>query len=443
MTGLRYRWRELSLVKQFVLMACIVVGAGMIVLGSFVSAEIEEDVIHNAAVSTSLYVSSFNETYLEELTRGSELSQESLQALDTSFIDTELGRQIMSVKIWRPDGTVVYTTRRDFIATDFWSNPNLQKALKGQVSAQFGNPLNDPETLANFRLPLLKIYAPIHAKNNDRVVAVAVFFTRADLLQADLVTARLRSWVAVGGVALLQIVSLYGIVWRGNRTIESQRAVLVDARRTSVETNERFLRRIGGELHDGPAQLISLALLRLSSLRPLMAPEHTKSEEFEKIHGVLQDCLREIRHLSAGLAPPHLESQPLQKVLELAVRQHEQRTGSAVDAVIDPLPDMSSLHKVCIYRFVQQGLQNSYRHAAGVGQRVYAVSDGTMLAVEVADDGPGFCPSKSRGGDRLGLASMRDRIESLGGTFTLETSVGSGTTLRVSFQVDDIREKNA
>ncbi len=292
-------------------------------------------------------------------------------------------------------------------------------------------------------MPLLKIYAPIHAKNNDRVVAVAVFFTRADLLQADLVTARLRSWVAVGGVALLQIVSLYGIVWRGNRTIESQRAVLVDARRTSVETNERFLRRIGGELHDGPAQLISLALLRLSSLRPLMAPEHTKSEEFEKIHGVLQDCLREIRHLSAGLAPPHLESQPLQKVLELAVRQHEQRTGSAVDAVIDPLPDMSSLHKVCIYRFVQQGLQNSYRHAAGVGQRVYAVSDGTMLAVEVVDDGPGFCPSKSRGGDRLGLASMRDRIESLGGTFTLETSVGSGTTLRVSFQVDDIREKNA
>jgi signal transduction histidine kinase len=38
---------------------------------------------------------------------------------------------------------------------------------------------------------------------------------------------------------------------------------------------------------------------------------------------------------------------------------------------------------------------------------------------------------------------MRDRIESLGGTFTLETSVGSGTTLRVSFQVDDIRAKNA
>src|SRR6516225_2873481 len=122
MTGLRYRWRELSLVKQFVLMACIVVGAGMIVLGSFVSAEIEEDVIHNAAVSTSLYVSSFNETYIEELTNGSELSEASLQALDTSFIDTELGRQIMSVKIWRPDGTVVYTTRRDLVTTDFWSN---------------------------------------------------------------------------------------------------------------------------------------------------------------------------------------------------------------------------------------------------------------------------------------------------------------------------------
>src|SRR5262249_38263816 len=149
--------------------------------------------------------------------------------------------------------------------------------------------------------------------------------------------------------ALLQIISLYGIVWRGNKTIESQRAVLVDARRTSVETNERFLRRIGADLHDGAAQLISLALLRLDSLRPLIAPEHSKSEEFAKIHGVLQDCLREIRHLSAGLAPPQLDNMPLQKVLQLVVRQHEQRTDRPVDAIIDPLPDMSSLHKVCIY----------------------------------------------------------------------------------------------
>jgi signal transduction histidine kinase len=442
MTNLRNRWHELSLVRQFALMACIVVGAGMIALGSFVSAEIENDVVHNAAMGMALYVSSFDEPHLyEELTNGSDLSAASLQTLDESFTDTELGRQIISVKIWRPDGTVVYATTRDIINTDFWSNPNLQKAVKDQVSAQFGVPGGEPEALVrNLQIPLLKIYAPIHGKKSDRVIAVAQFFTRADLLKADLDTARLRSWIAVAGVALLQIAALYGIVWRGNKTIESQRAVLVGARRASVETNERFLRRVGADLHDGPAQLISLALLRIDSLRPLLTPEHSRSKEFEKIHGVLQDCLREIRHLSAGLAPPHLDSLPLQKVLELAVRQHEQRTGSIVDAVIEKLPpDMSALHKACLYRFVQQGLQNAYRHAAGVGQKIHAYCDDHVLTVEVADDGPGFSHSKNGGGDRLGLASMRDRIESLDGTLSLETGAGSGTTLRASFQVEDIK----
>src|SRR5215831_8944007 len=164
------------------------------------------------------------------------------------------------------------------------------------------------------------------------------------------------SWIAVGGVALLQVVLLYGLVWWGNKRIESQRAALAEARRASAEASERLLRRVGADLHDGPAQLIGLALLRLDVLRPLLAAEHAKSDELEKIRTLLQDCLREIRHLSAGMAPPHLDSLPLRKVLELVVRQHEQRTGSAVNAAIGVLPtNISSLYKVCIYRFVQEG----------------------------------------------------------------------------------------
>src|SRR5262249_1139432 len=79
------------------------------------------------------------------------------------------------------------------------------------------------------------------------------------------------NWIAVGGVAL---VLLCGLVWRRNKTIESERAALADARRASVETSERLLRRVGADLHDGPAQVIGLALLRLDALRPLLAADH-------------------------------------------------------------------------------------------------------------------------------------------------------------------------
>jgi signal transduction histidine kinase len=425
-------------------MSCIVVGAGTIVLGSFVSAEIEAHVVRNSAAATASYVNSLDRAYLQELTTKSTLSEESLRALDNLFKDTELVRQIVSVKICLPDRRIVYSTSRDSIGETLSANPKLLKALKGKVAAQFGNPNREADTLESaLHVPLLETYVPIREKGRDNVIAVAQLFADAARLNAELDAARLESWIAVCGVALLQIILLYGIVWRGNKTIESQRAVLVDARRASLQTSERFLHRIGADLHDGPAQLIGLALLRLDTLRPLLAAEHSKSEEFEKIRTVLQDCLREIRHLSAGLAPPHLDSLPLRKVLELAVRQHEQRTGSAVDAAIGMLPtNISSLHKVCIYRFVQEGLNNAYRHAAGIGQTVHVASDGRELTVEVADKGPGFSPSNTGGGDGLGLAGLRDRVESLGGKFSLQTQLGRGARLRASFQVADTGVKD-
>ena len=444
MANLRSKWDGLSLVQQFAVMACIVVGVGMIVLGSFVSAEIEEHVVDNAAAATAFYVNNLERPYLQELAAESTLSEDSLRALDNLFKDTGQARQFVSVKIGRPDGRIVYSTRPEFIGKTMSRNPRLVSALKGDVSAQFGNPTDEAGALeSDLRVPLLEIYVPIREKGGENIIAAAEFLTDATGLKAELHDARLKSWIVVCGVALLQIILLYGIVWRGNRTIESQRAVLVGARRASVETSERVLHRVGADLHDGPSQLIGLALLRLDTLRPLLAAEHAESEELEKIRTVLHDCLREIRHLSAGLAPPHVDNLPLWEVLGLAVRQHEQRTGSAVSFAIGKLPpNMSPLRKVCIYRFVQEGLNNAYRHAAGIGQTVDAVSDGRELTVEVADKGPGFSPPTSSG-NGLGLAGLRGRVESLGGTFSLETRLGSGTRLRASFQVADTGAKDA
>jgi signal transduction histidine kinase len=443
MANMRSRWDGLSLLQQFALMACIVVGAGTVVLGNFVSAAIEAHVVHHGAAATLAYVNSLDRSYLQELTTKSTLSEESLRALDDLFKNPERDRQLLSLNITLPDGRIVYSTARDFVGKTLTVNPKLLKALKGKVAARFGGPKGEADTDGSgLDVPLLEIYVPIHEKGSDNIVAVGQLFADATHLKAELDGARLESWIAVCGVGLLQIILLYGIMWRGNKTIESQRTVLVNAHRASVEMSERFLHRVGADLHDGPAQLIGLALLRLDTLRPLSAGEHSQSEEFDKIRTVLQDCLREIRHLSAGLAPPHLDSLPLRKVLELAVRQHQQRTGSTVTAAIGNLPtSISPLHKVCIYRFVQEGLNNAYRHAGGIGQTVHVVSDGRELIVEVADKGPGFSVAKSSGGDGLGLAGLRDRVESLGGKFSLEAQLGSGARLRASFQVADAGAK--
>src|SRR5215475_3229819 len=140
MASLKSNWDRLSLVQQFALMATIVVGSGTVVLGSFVSAEIEHNVVRNAAAATALYVDSLHGSHLQELTTGSELSGEALTALDASFKATALDRQIISVKIWQPNGRIVYSTRRFLIGKTFSVSPNLRKALKGEAAAQLRTP---------------------------------------------------------------------------------------------------------------------------------------------------------------------------------------------------------------------------------------------------------------------------------------------------------------
>jgi signal transduction histidine kinase len=89
--------------------------------------------------------------------------------------------------------------------------------------------------------------------------------------------------------------------------------------------------------------------------------------------------------------------------------------------------------KISIYRFVQEGLNNAYRHGKGRDQAVKAAMKGGKLFVEVLDGGPGFDPVRSEG---LGLAGLRERIESIGGQF--ETVSGpQGTRLVITLSIEE------
>src|SRR5262249_1321302 len=123
MANMRSRWDGLSLVQQFALMACIVVGAGTVILGSFVSAATETPVVKNGAAATLAYVNSLDQSYLQELTTKSTLSEQSLRALDDLFKNAERDRQLLSINICLPDGRIAYSTSRAFIGKTIVLNP--------------------------------------------------------------------------------------------------------------------------------------------------------------------------------------------------------------------------------------------------------------------------------------------------------------------------------
>jgi signal transduction histidine kinase len=210
-----------------------------------------------------------------------------------------------------------------------------------------------------------------------------------------------------------------------------------DSQRRLVEINDLVLRRVGVELHDGPAQLISFALLRLDGLQPeRVSPDaHTQHDDLERIRGALQEALAEIRCMAAGLTLPELSRVPPTEVLRMAVRNHERRTATPVTCEMEGLPEqLPAAIKSCLYRFAQEALNNAYRHAGGRGQTVRARYRAGIIEVEVADTGPGFEPGNRNTGGRLGLLGMRERVTSLGGTLEIESAPGLGTRLTTRFK---------
>lgn len=459
-------WRALSLARQFALMGSAVLLVGMLVIGVWVTRQIEAGVTRNTAITTALYMESFLAPLSQDLARSDTLSPGARRAIDEILMTATFGGRLATFKIWKPGGLVVYSSDPEIVGTRFEPTDNLRAAWRGEVSAEF-NHLHDEEDAAERALgvPLLEIYSPIREAWSGHVIAVAEFYEVATELEENLFRARLTSWLVVAAVTLSMFGMLFGIVLRGSRTIEAQGAAQArrldelsrlnaqnDALRSRVqrassraaELNERYLRRIGAELHDGPAQLLALASLRLDGLRPAAGVVPDVTEDLEVVKTSLDDAMGDIRDICRGLSLPTLERLSLPEILASVVDSHGKRTGSAVALTMGvDRPSLQQSLKICIYRFVQEGLNNAYRHAGGAGQAVECrVADG-VLTLSVSDAGPGFdrdaassAEADHSGSGGLGLAGLQDRVESLGARFSVHAAPGQGTRLEMIADLD-------
>lgn len=204
----------------------------------------------------------------------------------------------------------------------------------------------------------------------------------------------------------------------------------------AVELNEQFLRRVGADLHDGPAQSIGYAVLRLAQVSKTVDSKEL-GQEFHAVKEALDGALTEIRGISTGLVLPELDDLTLEQSLQRVVSRHEANSDIAVKEFYADLPEhVSTPIKICAYRFVQEGLNNASRHGRAKRARVSAQVKDDVLHLSLKDDGMGFRKSKlNTEGGHLGLMGLKDRIESLGGNFTINSELGVGTAIKVSISL--------
>jgi signal transduction histidine kinase len=459
-TGLIDRWNALSLATQFLLAGGLFSLSAMIVVGISVTSQIEAAVTRNSASATALYVDSVIAPLLPDMRRSEVLEESVAHALDETLGQGALGTRLQSFKLWRRDGTILYSTDKELTGKRFPPSDNLRTAFAGRMVSEFDK-LDDLESQAERDSGLhLQIYNPVLQPWSGEVVAVLEFYEIANDFEKDLRQALVRTWSDVAAVTAIFFLGLSAIVFRGSRTIRSQSrslkqriAELSDllaqnrmlrlrvqrASQRATALNERYLRRIGADLHDGPAQLVALAALGIDS--PVLAdpatPAAARARELRAVKANLDDAMRDIRNISKGLVLPHVENAELTKILELAVRAHEERTGVKVMlSMTGGHTPLSQAAKICIFRFIQEALNNGFRHAGGAGQSVAKHFDGERVCIEVSDTGQGFDP-KIVHPERLGLVGLRERVESLGGQFAV-TSSQNGTVVKMVLNIAEM-----
>jgi signal transduction histidine kinase len=217
--------------------------------------------------------------------------------------------------------------------------------------------------------------------------------------------------------------------WRLTAELRRARAWLVRAR----EEERRRLRR---DLHDGLGPTLAALGLKLETARNLLGQDPRADALLGDLAERAQAAVGDIRRLVYALRPPALDERGLVGALRQAAAGFETQAPGALRVTLDvpdPLPALPAAVEVAAYRIAQEALTNVVRHAgAGACALRLAVDPATAtLRLTIEDDGVGLpagrpgCPEGRPAG--VGLASMRERAEELGGGLAVEPRPGGGT----------------
>lgn len=221
---------------------------------------------------------------------------------------------------------------------------------------------------------------------------------------------------------------------RARAVAELQRERLRELTQRIVSAQEEERLRISRELHDEAGQALTSLKISLDLIRVGLPPEQEALRaRLAGVAALADETMETLRTLAHDLRPPGLDAFGLNVALEGLCYDFGERTGLAVTYRGLELPELPTTVALSMYRLVQEALTNIAKHAEARQVEVDLTRDDEHLYVSVIDDGKGFVADadaenpRRRGG--IGLVSMRERAELLGGTLTIETSPGQGTHL--------------
>ncbi len=464
---LRRPFERVSFSRQFILTGSVILLITLILIGAWLSRQIENSVVSRTTAIAAVYVESILAAQLRDWPGKGVVSSRIHQTLDSVFISGPLQRKVVRFKLWEADGQIAYSSDHTQMGQLFPMTEQLAAAFAGDVQSQVsGLNAEDAVPEIDHGLEFLKVYVPVRGSNDGHVMAVGEFHHSMENLGREIHAAQQRSWLLLALSALGIFAALFSLVRRANDTIveqhlklstqlqtlrstyeenERMRTQLQEAGAKTTALNEHFLRRIAADLHDGPAQDLAFSLLRFDEMTKVCSDCSRQDEEtprdFRAAHGALKSSLKELRTIAAGLGVPGIDALSLGDTVRRAVRDVERKVDTPLTVHMDQSldvvgPDTPLATRITAYRLVQESLTNALRHAPGHAPELRVWVESSQLCIAVSDHGAGFDLTIPT--DRLGLSFMRERVRLLGGVIEIDSAPGKGTRINARIPLSPI-----
>ena len=241
----------------------------------------------------------------------------------------------------------------------------------------------------------------------------------------------LQSFANLGAIAI-QNSLLLDRVQKGNEQLHA-----LSQRLMKAQEEERL--NLSRELHDELGQLLIAAIFQLGLLERNSTSSDAVQGHVQELRATVNKIQQELHSLAVNLRPASLDHVGLVSAIEQYITEFRRQYGLKVEFETAGMQNrrLPSAVETAIFRIVQESLTNVILHAQATQVDVVINRKGGALIAIIEDDGVGFFPSVATDGNHLGLFGMRERVEMLGGSLTIESEPGKGTAVRAEVPCDD------
>jgi len=356
--------------------------------------------------------------------------------LDTVVRNGLLSQSIVRVKLWNPQGTIVYSDERRLIGQSFQLDAHARAALTTPHTTAVISDVNRPENQYERNWSkLLEVYRPVWTPNGSPLLLELYF-------PYDLVTTRTAQlWRGFGGIMVSTIAAVFALLFplawaltREARHAQIQRERLLK-RAADASTQEG--RRIAASLHDGVVQELAAASFAVSAAADTAETrgDRALAERLDAAAATVRSSVAGLRALLVDVYPPALHNAGLAATLrDLAglAAGRDLRVDVTVDEAVAQA--LSPAEQDAVFRIAQECARNSVNHASATQLGVRLQREGDAAVLTVTDDGVGFAPGDmldSPAEGHLGLRLIGDAARAIDARLEVHSEPGAGTSWRL------------